>query len=74
VPWAVAGREKRLAAKARGRRGASSDDDSDQEVDSDEAAEGRDDPFFQHGDDDPFADPFFKARIAAAAWHGARCG
>ena len=58
----VAGREKKLAAKAQGRRHASSEDDDSEDGAGDEGgseANGEQDPFFQH-EDNPFEDPFFK--------------
>lgn len=65
----MACREKKLAAKAQGRRGGSSDEDE-----SDAAGEGsqggrgdEQDPFFQH-EDDPFSDPFFKVCVQTT-WH-----
>ena len=55
-------REKKLAAKAQGRRHASSDEDeSEDEAAEDDAgaSAGEEDPFFQH-EDNPFDDPFFR--------------
>lgn len=54
-------REKKLAAKAQGRRHASSDDESEDEAGEEaEAGSPREqDPFFQH-EDNPFDDPFFR--------------
>lgn len=55
-------REKKLAAKAQGRRHASSDEDEseDEAAQEDEGASaGEEDPFFQH-EDNPFDDPFFR--------------
>ena len=51
-----------MAAKAQGRRHASSDeDDSEDEAgeEGDGGSEGGQDPFFQH-EDNPFDDPFFR--------------
>ena len=60
------GREKRAAAKAKGRKNASSDEEYISEPDapsgSEEGDGGSRDPFFQH-DDDPFSDPFFQVRL-----------
>jgi hypothetical protein len=55
-------REKKLAAKAQGRRHASSDGDESEDEAGEEAEAGSDgeqDPFFQH-EDNPFDDPFFR--------------
>ncbi|DBA93140.1 TPA: hypothetical protein ACH3X2_003452 [Trebouxia sp. C0005] len=54
-------KEKKLAAKAQGRRHASSDDESEDEAGEEaEAGSPREqDPFFQH-EDNPFDDPFFR--------------
>lgn len=53
-------REKKLAAKAQGRRHASSDDEeSEADAGSQEGEAGDQDPFFQR-EDNPFDDPFFK--------------
>lgn len=62
-------REKKLAAKAQGRRHASSDeDDSEDEAGAEagEGSEGEQDPFFQH-EDNPFDDPFFRVCTASPA-------
>ena len=55
-------REKKLAAKAQGRRHASSDEDESEVEAAEEdegASAGEEDPFFQH-EDNPFDDPFFR--------------
>ncbi len=55
-------REKKLAAKAQGRRHASSDEDESEDEAGEEAeagSAGDQDPFFQH-EDNPFDDPFFR--------------
>ena len=54
-------REKKLAAKAQGRRHASSDDESEDEAgeEAEAGSAGEQDPFFQH-EDNPFDDPFFR--------------
>lgn len=59
-------REKKLAAKAQGRRGGSSDEDESHAAEEgSEAGSGAEqDPFFQH-EDDPFSDPFFKVQPTA---------
>ena len=60
-------REKKLAAKAQGRRHASSDEDESEEEAAEEgegASAGEEDPFFQH-EDNPFDDPFFRVRSHA---------
>ena len=60
-------REKKLAAKAQGRRHASSEDESEDEAGEEaEATSNREqDPFFQH-EDNPFDDPFF--RVWPSPW------
>ena len=57
-------REKKLAAKAQGRQGRSSDEgESDGVEEGSEQGSGDDqDPFFQH-EDNPFSDPFFKVAV-----------
>lgn len=66
VHVACCGREKRAAAKAKGRKNASSDEEYISEPDAPSGSEDGDggarDPFFQH-DDDPFSDPFFQVRL-----------
>ncbi len=54
-------REKKLAAKAQGRRHASSEDESEDEAgeETEAGSDGEQDPFFQH-EDNPFDDPFFR--------------
>ena len=54
-------REKKLAAKAQGRRHASSEDESEDEAgeEAEAGSDGEQDPFFQH-EDNPFDDPFFR--------------
>ena len=58
-------RERKLAAKAQGRRHVSSDEDESEDEAAREGGEGGDggeqDPFFQH-EDNPFDDPFFRVR------------
>ena len=58
-------REKKLAAKAQGRRHASSDEDDSEDEAATEGGEGggdgEQDPFFQH-EDNPFDDPFFRVK------------
>ena len=55
-------REKKLAAKAQGRRHASSEEDESEDEGASQVAEGEQDPFFQH-EDNPFDDPFFKVSL-----------
>ncbi|DBA79259.1 TPA: hypothetical protein ACH3X1_009072 [Trebouxia sp. C0004] len=55
-------KEKKLAAKAQGRRHASSDEDESEDEAGEESEAGSDreqDPFFQH-EDNTFDDPFFR--------------
>ena len=55
-------REKKLAAKAQGRRHVSSDEDESEDEAGEEAdagSAGEQDPFFQH-EENPFDDPFFR--------------
>ncbi len=53
-------REKKMAAKQKGRRYASSDEEGDGTISEDDLpANAQDDPFFQH-DDSAFDDPFFQ--------------
>lgn len=56
----VCDREKKMAAKKKGRHYNSSDDDGDGDISDDEVpADAKDDAFFQH-DDATFDDPFFQ--------------
>ncbi len=55
-------REKKMAAKKKGRHYASSDDDGDGAISDDaQPAHAQEDAFFQH-DDNTFDDPFFQVR------------
>lgn len=55
------GREKKMAAKQKGRHYASSDEEGDGTISEDDLP-ANDDPFFQH-DDSAFDDPFFQVGV-----------
>ncbi len=67
-------REKKLAAKAQGRRHASSEDESEDEAgqEAEAGSDGEQDPFFQH-EDNPFDDPFFRVRPSPLLHLSWRC-
>ncbi|KAK9840918.1 hypothetical protein WJX81_000303 [Elliptochloris bilobata] len=68
-------REKKEAERAKGRHnvssGSSDDSDGSGSPGAAAAADGSSDPFFQHEEGDPFADPFFQDDGEAAAAGGA---